>query len=255
MRGTVKKLSITRLDACDVATARARVGTEQVCPTCGGTGQVTQTSGKMRFKVTCSRCGGTGRIAHDLPQLRRRRPRAARGNDRSAHSGRRANRLARARCRTRQRGTARRRRRAISTSSLKVQPHPFFDRRGRRSLHGRADHGDRSGAGRQDGSADDRRALAGARSARDQQRAEAAPARKGRAFGAAGREARRPERRSAGGGAQAGGRARPQFAERTRQDGTGRSAQRNFRARDACKEQTEEPIAGASQEKSQSRAT
>src|SRR6202047_3672332 len=47
VHGTVKKLTIARLDTC----------TE-----CGGTGQVTQTSGKMRFNLTCTRCGGTGRV-------------------------------------------------------------------------------------------------------------------------------------------------------------------------------------------------
>ena len=62
MHGTVKKLSITRLDVCPVCHGSGAVGTEQVCPTCGGSGQVTQTSGKMRFQVTCSRCGGSGKL-------------------------------------------------------------------------------------------------------------------------------------------------------------------------------------------------
>lgn len=62
MHGTVKKLSITRLDVCDVCHGTGAVGSDQVCPTCGGTGHVTQTSGKMRFEVTCSRCGGTGKL-------------------------------------------------------------------------------------------------------------------------------------------------------------------------------------------------
>jgi len=62
MHGTVKKLSITRLDVCNACNGSGAVGTEQVCPDCGGTGQVTQTSGKMRFQVPCSRCGGTGKL-------------------------------------------------------------------------------------------------------------------------------------------------------------------------------------------------
>ena len=37
---------------------RRRSGDEKACPTCGGSGQVTQVSGKMRFQITCSRCGG-----------------------------------------------------------------------------------------------------------------------------------------------------------------------------------------------------
>jgi len=63
MRGTVKKLSFTRLDVCNVCHGTgAAPGDEKVCPTCGGSGQVTQTSGKMRFQITCSRCGGTGKL-------------------------------------------------------------------------------------------------------------------------------------------------------------------------------------------------
>jgi molecular chaperone DnaJ len=63
MRGTVKKLSFTRLDVCNVCHGTGVApGDEKVCPTCGGSGQVTQTSGKMRFQITCSRCGGTGKL-------------------------------------------------------------------------------------------------------------------------------------------------------------------------------------------------
>lgn len=63
MRGTVKKLSFTRLDVCNVCHGTGyEPGEEKTCPTCGGTGHVTQTSGKMRFQVTCSRCGGTGKL-------------------------------------------------------------------------------------------------------------------------------------------------------------------------------------------------
>jgi molecular chaperone DnaJ len=63
MHGTVKKLSFTRLDVCNVCHGTgAAPGDEKVCPTCNGSGQVTQVSGKMRFQITCSRCGGTGRL-------------------------------------------------------------------------------------------------------------------------------------------------------------------------------------------------
>jgi molecular chaperone DnaJ len=63
MRGTVKKLSFTRLDVCQVCHGTgAAPGDAKTCPTCGGSGQVTQVSGKMRFQVTCSRCGGTGKL-------------------------------------------------------------------------------------------------------------------------------------------------------------------------------------------------
>ena len=42
--------------------ARASPGEEKICPTCNGSGQVTQVSGKMRFQITCSRCGGRGKL-------------------------------------------------------------------------------------------------------------------------------------------------------------------------------------------------
>ncbi|HEV2490392.1 MAG TPA: molecular chaperone DnaJ [Candidatus Acidoferrales bacterium] len=64
MRGTVKKITITRLDACSEChgTGATPGAGQQVCPTCGGTGQVTEVSGRMRFQITCSRCGGSGRL-------------------------------------------------------------------------------------------------------------------------------------------------------------------------------------------------
>jgi molecular chaperone DnaJ len=61
VRGTVKKLTIARLDACTDCHGTGTVGQPQTCTSCGGTGQVTQTSGKMRFNLSCTRCGGTGR--------------------------------------------------------------------------------------------------------------------------------------------------------------------------------------------------
>jgi molecular chaperone DnaJ len=63
MHGTVKKLSFTRLDVCNVCHGAGFMpGDEKICPTCNGSGQVTQVSGKMRFQVTCSRCGGRGKL-------------------------------------------------------------------------------------------------------------------------------------------------------------------------------------------------
>ena len=63
MRGTIKKVSITRLDTCPVCHGTGSTETgQQSCPTCNGTGRVTEVSGKMRFQITCSRCGGTGRL-------------------------------------------------------------------------------------------------------------------------------------------------------------------------------------------------
>ena len=64
VRGTVKKLSITRLEVCPVCHGKGAApgDGEQVCSVCNGSGQVSQVSGKMRFQITCSRCGGSGRL-------------------------------------------------------------------------------------------------------------------------------------------------------------------------------------------------
>jgi molecular chaperone DnaJ len=62
VRGAVKKLSITRLDACETCHGTGAIGSPQTCPTCHGTGSIQQAAGKMRFNVPCTRCGGTGKI-------------------------------------------------------------------------------------------------------------------------------------------------------------------------------------------------
>jgi molecular chaperone DnaJ len=62
MRGTVKKLSFTRLDTCNVCRGvGVAPGDEKTCSTCNGSGQVTQVSGKMRFQINCPQCGGSGK--------------------------------------------------------------------------------------------------------------------------------------------------------------------------------------------------
>jgi molecular chaperone DnaJ len=62
VRGAVKKLQITRLDACETCHGTGAVGTPQTCNACGGTGTIQQAAGKMRFKVPCTRCGGSGKL-------------------------------------------------------------------------------------------------------------------------------------------------------------------------------------------------
>jgi molecular chaperone DnaJ len=130
MRGTVKKLSITRLDVCNVCHGEGvQPGDEKVCPTCGGSGQVTQVSGKMRFQVPCSRCGGTGRLQTICKNCggEGRVPRVENLDVRippGAHTG--------SRVRVAGRGNA-----GVHGGPpgdlyiiTKVEPHPFFDRRG-----------------------------------------------------------------------------------------------------------------------------
>lgn len=62
VRGAVKKLSITRLDACATCHGTGAVGSPQTCQACGGTGTIQQQAGKMKFNVPCTRCGGTGKL-------------------------------------------------------------------------------------------------------------------------------------------------------------------------------------------------
>jgi molecular chaperone DnaJ len=62
VRGTVKKLSVVRLDSCSTCQGTGAIGSPQTCTACGGTGTVPQTTGRMRFQVSCTRCGGTGHV-------------------------------------------------------------------------------------------------------------------------------------------------------------------------------------------------
>jgi molecular chaperone DnaJ len=130
MRGTVKKISFTHLDSCTACHGTgAAPGDEKVCPGCGGSGQVTQVSGKMRFQITCSRCGGSGRLrtmcrncggegrVARVESLEVRIPPGAQTGSRVRVAGR---------------GNA-----GIHGAPpgdlyivMKVEPHPFFDRRG-----------------------------------------------------------------------------------------------------------------------------
>ena len=130
MRGTVKKISFTHLDSCTACHGTgAAPGDEKVCPGCGGSGQVTQVSGKMRFQITCSRCGGSGRLrtmcrncggegrVARVESLDVRIPPGAQTGSRVRVAGR---------------GNA-----GLHGAPpgdlyivMKVEPHPFFDRRG-----------------------------------------------------------------------------------------------------------------------------
>lgn len=130
MHGTVKKLSITRLDVCNSCHGQGVApGDEKVCPSCGGSGRVTQAGGKMRFQITCSRCGGTGKLSSMCRQCggEGRVPRVESLDVRippGAQTG--------SRVRVAGRGNA-----GLNGGPpgdlyiiTKVEPHPFFDRRG-----------------------------------------------------------------------------------------------------------------------------
>jgi molecular chaperone DnaJ len=62
IRGAVRKLTISRLDACTACNGTGAVGGPATCTACGGRGQVVQSAGPMRFNMTCTRCGGSGRV-------------------------------------------------------------------------------------------------------------------------------------------------------------------------------------------------
>jgi molecular chaperone DnaJ len=130
IRGAVKKLSITRLETC--ATCRgtgAAGGGQQTCTACGGTGSVTQTSGRMRFQITCSRCGGSGHL-RTICRTCGGEGRVSRADSLDVRIP--AGVQTGSRVRVPGRGNAGTMGAAPGDLYLiiKVEPHPFFDRRG-----------------------------------------------------------------------------------------------------------------------------
>jgi molecular chaperone DnaJ len=67
IRGTVMKLNIPHLATCENCGGKGAVGAPGTCPECHGSGQVTQTSGRMKFNMPCPRCGGTGKAQNLCP--------------------------------------------------------------------------------------------------------------------------------------------------------------------------------------------
>jgi molecular chaperone DnaJ len=61
VRGGVMRLNISRQDVCSNCHGQGYLEAPGKCPECNGTGQVTQTGGRMKFNVTCPRCHGTGK--------------------------------------------------------------------------------------------------------------------------------------------------------------------------------------------------
>jgi len=63
IRGTQIRLNINRQEVCGACGGSGtRSGANTVCPECQGSGNVTQMAGAMRFNLTCPRCGGKGRV-------------------------------------------------------------------------------------------------------------------------------------------------------------------------------------------------
>lgn len=67
IRGGVMRLNITRQDTCSNCHGHGFIESPGKCPECNGTGQITQTGGRMKFNVTCPRCHGTGKNVSTCP--------------------------------------------------------------------------------------------------------------------------------------------------------------------------------------------
>ncbi len=67
IRGGVMRLNITRQDVCSQCHGQGSLEAPGKCPECNGTGQITQTGGRMKFNVQCPRCHGTGKNLTTCP--------------------------------------------------------------------------------------------------------------------------------------------------------------------------------------------
>ena len=67
IRGGVMRLNISRQDACSDCHGQGFIEAPGKCPECNGSGQVTQTGGRMKFNVPCPRCHGSGKNISTCP--------------------------------------------------------------------------------------------------------------------------------------------------------------------------------------------
>jgi molecular chaperone DnaJ len=67
IRGGVIRLNISRQDVCSNCHGQGFLEQPGKCPQCNGTGQVTQTGGRMKFNLPCPRCHGTGKNITTCP--------------------------------------------------------------------------------------------------------------------------------------------------------------------------------------------
>jgi len=65
IRGGQARLQVNRQETCPTCHGQAQSNGPVQCPECGGTGQVTQMGGRMKFNIPCPRCNGTGHTTHD----------------------------------------------------------------------------------------------------------------------------------------------------------------------------------------------
>lgn len=68
IRGAQVRLAIQRHETCAACNGTGAAGAgSMVCTQCGGSGNVTQMAGAMRFSLTCPRCGGSGKNRNACP--------------------------------------------------------------------------------------------------------------------------------------------------------------------------------------------
>jgi molecular chaperone DnaJ len=67
IRGGVMRLNVTRQDVCPTCHGQGYIEAPGKCSECNGTGQVTQTGGRMKFNVQCPSCEGTGKNISTCP--------------------------------------------------------------------------------------------------------------------------------------------------------------------------------------------
>jgi molecular chaperone DnaJ len=67
IRGGVMRLNISRQDVCANCHGQGYTEAPGKCPECNGSGQITQTGGRMKFNVACPRCQGTGKNISNCP--------------------------------------------------------------------------------------------------------------------------------------------------------------------------------------------
>jgi molecular chaperone DnaJ len=67
IRGGVLRLNISRQDVCSNCHGEGFLEAPGKCPECKGTGQITQTGGRMKFNLQCPRCHGTGKNLTTCP--------------------------------------------------------------------------------------------------------------------------------------------------------------------------------------------
>jgi molecular chaperone DnaJ len=64
IRGGLARLEVRRQESCPTCHGQSSAGGPMQCPECGGTGQVTQMGGRMKFNIPCPKCNGQGRISN-----------------------------------------------------------------------------------------------------------------------------------------------------------------------------------------------